>query len=146
MTKLADCGGRHAAHRYAQNALSDVFRFSLAKTPCEGARGQEPDAQAVGAGARGDGRERLPRKRQPEGRQGSRDREAPQKGRGARARQRAAKKFPGLLESRPCASWGCRRRGTKQDVFKYIELYYNRQRMHSSIGYNAPCDLERDVA
>ena len=34
----------------------------------------------------------------------------------------------------------------KQDVFKYIELYYNRQRMHSSIGYNAPCDLERDVA
>lgn len=34
----------------------------------------------------------------------------------------------------------------KQDAFKYIELYYNRQRMHSSIGYNAPCDLERDVA
>ena len=38
------------------------------------------------------------------------------------------------------------RKETKQDVFKYIELYYNRQRMHSSIGYNAPCDLERDVA
>ena len=34
----------------------------------------------------------------------------------------------------------------KQDVLKYIELYYNRRRMHSSIGYNAPCDLERDVA
>lgn len=34
----------------------------------------------------------------------------------------------------------------KQDVFKYIELYYNTRRMHSSIGYNAPCDLERDVA
>lgn len=33
----------------------------------------------------------------------------------------------------------------KQDVFKYIELYCNRQRMHSSIGYSAPCDLERDV-
>ena len=32
MTKLADCGGRHVVHRYAQNALSDVFRFSLAKT------------------------------------------------------------------------------------------------------------------
>ena len=30
-----------------------------------------------------------------------------------------------------------------QDVFKYI---YNRERMHSSIGYHAPCDLERDVA
>ena len=34
----------------------------------------------------------------------------------------------------------------KQDAFKYIELYYSRQRMRSSIGYNAPCDLERDVA
>lgn len=38
------------------------------------------------------------------------------------------------------------REEAKQDVFEYIELYYNRQRMHSSIGYNAPCDLERDVA
>ena len=38
------------------------------------------------------------------------------------------------------------REEAKQDVFKYIELYYNRQRMHSSIDYNAPCDLERDVA
>ena len=28
------------------------------------------------------------------------------KGRGARARERAAKKFPGLLESRPCARRG----------------------------------------
>ena len=38
------------------------------------------------------------------------------------------------------------REEAKQDVFKRIELYYNRQRMHSSIGHNAPCDLERDVA
>ena len=38
------------------------------------------------------------------------------------------------------------REEAKQDVFKYIEIYYNRQRMRSSIGYNAPCDLERDVA
>ena len=38
---------------------------------------------------------------------------------------------------------GCKtREEAKQDVFKCIELYYNRQRMHSSIGYNAPCDLE----
>ena len=42
---------------------------------------------------------------------------------------------------------GCKtREEAKQDVFKYIELHYNRQRMHSSIGYNAPRDLERDVA
>ena len=42
---------------------------------------------------------------------------------------------------------GCKtREEAKQDVFKYIELYYNRQRMRSSVGYNAPYDLERDVA
>ena len=38
------------------------------------------------------------------------------------------------------------REEAKRDVFKYIELYYNTRRIHSSIGYNAPCDLERDVA
>ena len=38
------------------------------------------------------------------------------------------------------------REEAKQDVFKYIEPCYNRQRMRSPIGYNAPCDLERDVA
>lgn len=38
------------------------------------------------------------------------------------------------------------REEAKQDIFKYIELYYNRQRMHSSLDYAAPCDLERDVA
>lgn len=38
------------------------------------------------------------------------------------------------------------REEAKRAVLKYIELYYSRQRMHSSIGYNAPCDLERDVA
>ena len=38
------------------------------------------------------------------------------------------------------------REDAKQDVFKRIELYYNRQRMRSSVGYNAPCDLEQDVA
>ena len=42
---------------------------------------------------------------------------------------------------------GCKtRKEAKQDAFKYIELYCNTRRMHSSIGYNAPCDLERDVA
>ena len=42
---------------------------------------------------------------------------------------------------------GCKtREESKQDTFKYIELYYNTRRMHSSIGCNAPCDLERDVA
>ena len=34
----------------------------------------------------------------------------------------------------------------RQEVFKYVELYYNRQRLHSKNGYMAPCDLERDAA
>lgn len=34
----------------------------------------------------------------------------------------------------------------RREVFKYIELYYNRQRLHSKNGYMAPCDLERDAA
>ena len=38
------------------------------------------------------------------------------------------------------------REETKQDVLKHIDPCCNGQRMHSSIGYNAPCDLERDVA
>ena len=38
------------------------------------------------------------------------------------------------------------REEAKRDAFEYVELYCNRQRMHSSIGYNAPCDPERDVA
>ena len=38
------------------------------------------------------------------------------------------------------------RNEARQEVFKYIELYYNRRRMHSKIGYKAPCDLERDAA
>ena len=42
---------------------------------------------------------------------------------------------------------GCKtREEAKQDVLKYIELYYNRRRMRSSIGYNAPCDLERGIS
>lgn len=34
----------------------------------------------------------------------------------------------------------------RQEVFKHIELHYNRQRLHSKNGYMAPCDLERDAA
>ena len=38
------------------------------------------------------------------------------------------------------------REEAKQDVFKCIEPCCNRRRIHSSIGYSAPCDPERDVA
>ena len=60
----------------------------------------------MGLRIRGDGRRRVPRKRISEDQQGLRDREAREEGRGARARERDAKKFLGLLESRPCARRG----------------------------------------
>lgn len=34
----------------------------------------------------------------------------------------------------------------KQDFFKYIELYYNRERMHSTLGYMSPVEYERQYA
>ena len=34
----------------------------------------------------------------------------------------------------------------KQDIFKYIELYYNRVRMHSTLDYMSPVEYERQYA
>jgi putative transposase len=31
----------------------------------------------------------------------------------------------------------------KREIFKYIEMYYNRKRTHSSLGYKSPCDYEK---
>lgn len=31
----------------------------------------------------------------------------------------------------------------KQEIFKYIELYYNTKRMHSTLGYKSPVEYER---
>jgi transposase InsO family protein len=31
----------------------------------------------------------------------------------------------------------------KSAIFAYIEVYYNRQRIHSSLGYFSPVDYER---
>ena len=52
---------------------------------------------------------------------------------------------------RSSASWRAARatrRGRRRSRTwsKNIELYYNTRRMHPSIGDNAPCDPERDVA
>ncbi len=30
----------------------------------------------------------------------------------------------------------------KKEVFYYIEVYYNRKRPHTKIGYLAPCEME----
>ena len=34
----------------------------------------------------------------------------------------------------------------RQDIFKYIELYYNRVRMHSTLDYMSPVEYERQYA
>ena len=34
----------------------------------------------------------------------------------------------------------------EQDIFKYIELYCNRVRMHSTLGYMSPAEYERQYA
>lgn len=36
-------------------------------------------------------------------------------------------------------------RGSRQDIFEYIEIYYNRVRAHSSIGYLSPVEFEAMV-
>jgi putative transposase len=33
----------------------------------------------------------------------------------------------------------------KEQLFEYIEVLYNQQRMHSAIGYASPADFERAV-
>ena len=35
------------------------------------------------------------------------------------------------------------REAARQEVFKYIEAWYNRQRRHSSLGYLSPAEFER---
>lgn len=35
------------------------------------------------------------------------------------------------------------RQQAKQSIFKYIEMYYNRQRLHSTLGYEVPLQYER---
>jgi len=35
------------------------------------------------------------------------------------------------------------RREAQKDVFEYIEVFYNRERLHSSLGYYSPEEYER---
>lgn len=36
------------------------------------------------------------------------------------------------------------REDARQAVFEYLEIFYNRVRMHSSLGYRSPLQAERD--
>ncbi len=36
------------------------------------------------------------------------------------------------------------RKDARQAVFEYLEIFYNRVRMHSSLGYRSPVQAERD--
>jgi transposase InsO family protein len=33
----------------------------------------------------------------------------------------------------------------RADIFEYIESWYNRKRLHSSLGYMSPCDYETNM-
>ena len=33
-----------------------------------------------------------------------------------------------------------------QDIFEYIEVFYNRQRRHSTLGYHSPAEFEAKTA
>jgi putative transposase len=34
----------------------------------------------------------------------------------------------------------------RQDIFEFIEVFYNRERLHSSLGYMSPADYEKRIA
>jgi len=34
----------------------------------------------------------------------------------------------------------------RRDIFDYVEIFYNRERLHSSLGYLSPADYEKLIA
>ncbi len=38
------------------------------------------------------------------------------------------------------ATWFVTRQQARREIFEYIEVYYNRQRLHSAVGYATPCE------
>jgi len=38
------------------------------------------------------------------------------------------------------------RKAAKQAIFEYIEVFYNRIRLHSTLGYQSPAEYEEEAA
>jgi putative transposase len=38
------------------------------------------------------------------------------------------------------------REEAKQDIFEYIEVFYNRRRRHSTLGYDSPAEFDARTA
>jgi transposase InsO family protein len=38
------------------------------------------------------------------------------------------------------------REGARQEIFEYLEVFYNRQRRHSTLGYRSPAEFEARAA
>ncbi len=38
------------------------------------------------------------------------------------------------------------RQRARAEIFEFIEVYYNRERLHSSLGYLSPADYEAKMA
>jgi putative transposase len=47
-----------------------------------------------------------------------------------------------LIHHRPYPT----RDGAKQEIFEYLEVFYNRQRRHSTLGYQSPAEFEAQAA
>ena len=37
------------------------------------------------------------------------------------------------------------REEARRDIFEYIEVFYNRERLHSALGYMAPLEYEKQI-
>jgi transposase InsO family protein len=64
--------------------------------------------------------------------------------RSRRATRPPAESFFNTLKAELCghrAFWS--RQEARTEIFEYIEVFYNRVRLHSSLGYRSPAEYER---